>query len=211
MSRTPAATSTGRDEEELLDAEEARTRLRWHGVQLVLLGLVGLGAALALTLERLRLFEDSSYVPACDLSPVLSCGSVMVTDQASLLGFPNPLIGLMAFPVLLALGAVQLGGTRLPRPVEAGVAVGGLAGWAFVHWLVFQSLYRIQALCPWCMVVWVAVAPLALWALLRPWRDGGSRPARALWSARWLLVGAWYLTVVLLALVQFWSYWRTLL
>jgi len=24
-----------------------------------------------------------------------------------------------------------------------------------VHWLIFQSLYRIGALCPYCMVVWV--------------------------------------------------------
>ena len=30
----------------------------------------------------------------------------------------------------------------------------------FIHWLIFQSLYRIGALCPYCMVVWAVTIPL---------------------------------------------------
>ena len=35
----------------------------------------------------------------------------------------------------------------------------------FVHWLIFQSLYRIGALCPYCMVVWaVTISLLVMFA-----------------------------------------------
>ena len=89
-----------------------------------------------------------------------------------------------------------------------------VADWVsgFVHWLAFQSLYRIGALCPWCMVVWAVTIPIAVWTVLGVWRElRPSRAAEAVWGARYLVVGAWYLLVVVLALVQFWNYWRTLL
>ena len=69
--------------------------------------------------------------------------------------------------------------------VLGGLAVGSGLGVVFVHWLAFQSLYRIGALCPWCMVVWSVVVPVAAWALL--------------------------ILVFVLALVRFWSCWRTVL
>jgi len=192
-------------------AAGAARRLRWHGLQLVLLGLTGLAAAFTLTVDKFRIVADPSFTPSCDFNPVLSCGSVMVTEQAEVFGFPNPIIGLAAFGAVVAVGAVQLSGTRPSRVVQAGLALGALAGWAFVHWLAFQSLYRIGALCPWCMVVWASTAPIAIWSVLRPLRDSGSRVGRALWSVRWSLLVAWYLLVVVLALIRFWTYWRTLL
>ena len=78
-------------------------------------GLVGLLAAAALLVERIKLAQDSDYVPTCSINPILSCGSVMETAQASLLGFPNPIIGVAAFPVLITTGMALLAGGRLAR------------------------------------------------------------------------------------------------
>lgn len=185
--------------------------LRSQGLGLLLLGGAGLVASFALTVDKFKIVADPSFSPGCDLNPVLSCGSVMVTDQAAIFGFPNPLMGLMAFAAVVTLGAVQLSGTRLTPVVHAGLAVGAVAGLGFVHWLAFQSLYRIGALCPWCLVVWAVTVPIAVWSVLGAWRAGGSRMAALIWTLRWSIVAAWYLLVVVLALVRFWSYWRTLL
>ena len=76
---------------------------------LVLGGLVGLVASAVLLIERIRVGEDSDYVPTCSINPVISCGSIMESAQASLLGFPNPIIGVAAFPVVVATGAALLG------------------------------------------------------------------------------------------------------
>lgn len=185
---------------------------RAYGVGLTVLGATGLAAAFALTVDKIRLLEDPTFKPSCDLNPVLSCGSVIVTDQASVFGFPNPLMGVVGFSVVVTLGVLLATGTRLPSWVMAGLAVGATLGLGFVHWLAFQSLYRIGALCPWCLVVWAVTIPIAVWSVLLALRTRtDSRLVELLWSVRYLIVLAWYLLVVVLALVRFWDYWRTLL
>jgi hypothetical protein len=86
---------------------------------------------------------------------------------------------------------------------------------AFVHWLIFQSLYRIGALCPYCMVVWavtitllVVVSSIAFRPVLES-RD--STVARVLFQWRWSVTALWFTAVFLLIMVRFWNYWSTLL
>lgn len=187
-------------------------RLRPYGVGLVVLGALGLLAAFTLTVDRIKLLQDPSYTPSCNFNPVLSCGSVMVTDQASVLGFPNPLLGILGFSVVVTLGVLLAAGTRVPTWVLGGLATVSLVAWGFVHWLAFESLYRIDALCPWCLVVWAVTAPIALWSALVALRLAvGGRVVEAVWSVRYLVLLAWYLLVVVLILERFWDYWSTLL
>ncbi|WP_277497669.1 MULTISPECIES: vitamin K epoxide reductase family protein [unclassified Nocardioides] len=181
-------------------------------------GTVGLVAAAVLLVERIRLAEDSGYVPSCSINPVLSCGSVMESAQASLLGFPNPVIGVAAFPVVLATGAALLGGAGLARWYWGGLQAGVTLGLVFVGWLIFQSLYRIGALCPYCMVVWAVVLPTFWFVTLRNMRAGvfghrivEHRGVAALHAWRAPVLLAAYLVVLTLIGVRFWSYWSRLL
>jgi uncharacterized membrane protein len=184
--------------------------LRGFGAGLVVLGGVGLLAAFTLTVDKFRLLEDPTYTPSCDRNPVLSCGSVMVTDQASVFGFPNPLLGLIGFSVVVTVGVALASGTALPSWIVRGLAIGSVTGLVFIHWLAFQSLYRINAVCPWCMVVWSVTIPTALWSVLVTMRlRGPNRFVEVLWSVRYLIVLFWYLVIVILILVRFWDYWST--
>ena len=65
-------------------------------VWVLIAGAVGLAAALTLTIEKIEILINPDYVPSCSINPVLSCGSVMITPQASAFGFPNPLIGIVS-------------------------------------------------------------------------------------------------------------------
>ena len=180
-------------------------------------GLIGLVASTILLIERLRLAGDEDYVPTCSLNPVLSCGSIMESAQASLFGFPNPIIGVAGFPVLLATGAALLAGASLARWYWMGLQVGVTMAVALVGWLAFQSLYRIGALCPYCMVVWAVVVPLFYYVTVRNLAQGvfgaamaGSAMTRTArdWHAPVLLLV--FVGVLALIAVQFWSYWSTL-
>jgi len=174
-------------------------------------GILGLAASLALTIEKVRLLTNPNYVPSCSLNPVLSCGSVMSHWQAQVFGFPNPLIGIVAFTVVVVTGVLAVAKVPLPRWYWAGLAAGTLVGVAFIHWLIFQSLYRIDALCPYCMVVWAVTIPLLVVVssiALRPL--AANAVARTLYRFRWSLVVLWFTAVILLILVQFWDYWSTL-
>lgn len=56
---------------------------------------LGCAAAATLLVEKIALVKDPSDVPTCSINPILSCGSVMRTEQAEALGFPNPIIGVV--------------------------------------------------------------------------------------------------------------------
>ncbi|WP_018600734.1 vitamin K epoxide reductase family protein [Mycobacterium sp. 155] len=175
-------------------------------------GVVGLAAALTLTYEKIEILINPKYVPSCSINPVLSCGSVMVTRQASVFGFPNPMIGIVAFTVVLVTGILAVAKVRLPRWYWGGLAVGTLLGAVFVHWLIFQSLYRIGALCPYCMGVWAVTIPLLVVVssiVLEPLHDNAV--LRVVHQWRWSLVALWFAAVILLIMARFWNYWSTLL
>jgi uncharacterized membrane protein len=181
-------------------------------VWVLIAGVVGLAAAVTLTIEKIKLLENPAYVPSCSINPVLSCGSVMVTPQAAAFGFPNPLIGIVAFTVVLVTGVLAVAKVPLPRWYWAGLATGTLLGVVFIHWLIYQSLYVIGALCPYCMVVWAVTIPLLVVVssiALAPARENAV--VRVVHQWRWSLVALWFTALILLILVRFWNYWSTLI
>jgi len=182
-------------------------------VWILLAGIIGEVAAFVLAVEKIRQLQNPSYVPSCSINPVLSCGSVMLTKQASAFGFPNPLVGIAAFSVVIVTGVLAVAGIRLPRWFWAGLAGGTLLGAVFVHWLIYESLYEIGALCPYCMVVWVVTMALLIVVssiALRP-LAGGSKVVDTLYQWRWPLYAVWITAIALLILYRFWSYWSTLI
>ncbi len=175
-------------------------------------GALGLLASLALTIERIMLLEDSSYVPSCSLNPVLSCGSVMTTDQAALFGFPNPIIGIVMFTVVVVTGVVTLAKIELPHWYWLGLSLGTLVGEVFVLWLIHQSLYEIGALCPYCMVVWAVMTPIFIVSLSQlVARAHASTVPRILLEWRWTILALWYAIVLVLIGIRFADYWATLI
>src|SRR5690606_8940678 len=76
-------------------------------------GAVGTLASLVLSIEEFHLLKDPSAILSCSINTVLNCSTVMQTWQASVLGFPNMFIGLMAFPVIMVIGVLGLSGVRL--------------------------------------------------------------------------------------------------
>jgi uncharacterized membrane protein len=179
-------------------------------------GALGLLASTVLTVEKIRLLENPRYVPSCNFNPVLSCGSVMRTGQASAFGLPNSLIGIGAFSVVVALGVVLLTGAAFGRWFWLGLQAGTLFGIGFVVWLIDQTLYHIGAVCPYCMLVWSVTIPLFWYTTLHNARTGAfavpaswQRGIRAVSRNHWVVPVVCYGIIALLILNRFWYYWRT--
>lgn len=181
-------------------------------------GLIGLAASTVLLIEGFNLARNPSYTPSCNLNPVLSCGSIMESAQSAAFGFPNPILGVTAFSAVTMAGAAIVAGAVLKRWFWLGLQLGVTAGLCFVLWLIFQSLYRIGALCPWCMIVWAVTITIFWYVSLRNARSGvfGSRVAAA---RRTAVVAAWHAPIIVFAFVvvlvmilaRFWTYWSSLL
>jgi len=178
---------------------------------LVVCGLIGLVAAIELIIQKISVLSDPDFVPNCDINPVLSCGSVINTEQASLFGFPNPVLGVIGFTVVIMFGALLFTGLELPRSIWLGLNIGALAGMAFVVWLVIQSLYVIGALCPWCMVVWAITIPIFWQVTTDNLASGrlnlGKSLSEIIVALKWILVAASYLIIMALIFIRWQDFW----
>ena len=131
---------------------DKRTRVAVFGIMLIG-GLAALGAAFTLTLEKFHLYEDPHAILSCSINLVLNCTTVMQTWQSHVFGFPNMVIGLMAYAVVVTVALAGLVGVKFPRWWLILANIGFALGLVFSYWLFFQSVYAIQVLCPWCLVV----------------------------------------------------------
>lgn len=154
-----------------------------------------------LTIDRIRLLQDPTTQLDCDISPFVACGPVMGSKAGALLGFPNPLLGIIGFTVLVTTGAAILAGARLQRWYLRGLQTGVLAAAVFITWLQTQSLYVIHALCLWCILVWVVTIPIVVVVTAHNLAAGhiGRRlvPAGHRMRAYAVsIVGVWYLIIL---------------
>lgn len=120
---------------------------------MLVFSLLALLAAFVLSVEKIHLLQHPDAQLSCSLNAVVNCASVMKTPQASVFGFPNSYLGLMFFPIVAAFAVMGLLKTKFSRLVILKLEfLSGLA-LIFSYWLFFQSVYVIQILCPWCLLV----------------------------------------------------------
>jgi uncharacterized membrane protein len=116
-------------------------------------GVAALIAAFELTLDKFQVLQDPNSILSCSINIVLNCSKVMETWQSHVFGFPNMLLGLIFFPVMITVAILGLSRATLPRWFWIATNIGYLIAILFSYWLFFNSVYVIQILCPWCLVV----------------------------------------------------------
>ena len=175
-------------------------RDRGFGLLIIIAGAVSWLAAGQLVLERLELFKNPDYITSCDINPWISCGTVMKSWQGALFGFPNPLLGIVGFGVVITIGFVLLAGAgKLQRWFWLAFQAGITLAMVFIIWLWSQALYEIKALCPYCMVVWAMMIALFVFTTARNITTGVIPASQGLksFAAGW----SWIITVLLWAVV----------
>lgn len=182
--------------------------------------IIGLLASFVLSYDKMRVLADPSFKPACNINPVLSCGSVMKTSQAEIGGIPNTFFGMILFSGLGAVGLAMLAGATFKRWFWMGLHGLATIGLGFMLYLYTQSVFRIHAICPWCFFVWLATFPVFLGVTVYAIREHVYKVPRNKVLALMCYVTqkypleilvVWYLCLIGILLVKFWYYWGTLL
>ncbi|WP_407317328.1 vitamin K epoxide reductase family protein [Isoptericola halotolerans] len=173
---------------------------RAFGTLLVVLGGIGLAGSMWLAIEKILKLQDPGRTTSCSINVFLDCGVAMGSWQGALLGFPNPFLGVAAFPVVITTGVVLLAGARLPRWYLLSLLAGTVLGQALIFFLMWTSFYVLVALCPACMIVWTAMWPL-LWVQVVRAVQSGDLPAseglrRAVVGNRWVILVIGYVVAV---------------
>jgi uncharacterized membrane protein len=182
---------------------------------LVICGLMGATAAWSIVIDEFHLARNPNFTPGCSINPIISCGNIMKSDQAHVFGFPNPMIGMVAYPIVVAVGMSLLARARFPRWYWLTFLGGTFLGAAFVTWLQFESLYRIHSLCPWCMLAWLGTMAAFYYTLVHTIRIRAVHVGEGVRSLvlefHWVGLVLWYGIVIMLILIRWWYYWKTVI
>lgn len=122
--------------------------------------ILGCGASIKLLLTELAHVSNPAAALECDLNPLIGCGASLMSTQAHVLGVPNSVLGIVAFLGLMVLGAVAML-MPLPRPLWMAAGLAGAGALGFIAWFLYHSIFTFGALCPYCLVVWVATLCVA--------------------------------------------------
>lgn len=191
-----------------------QTRRSGIGVWVVMLlsSLASLVASFVLAVEAITLAENPSAELGCDINAVLSCGTVGSSWQASVFGFPNAFLGLIAEPVVITIAIAALSGVRFKRWFMLAAQLVYTVGLALAYWLFYQAMFNIGALCPWCLLITVATT-LVFFEMTRinirdnnlylPQRIQQASSSAVQWNLDVMVVIAWLLTLVLLIVVKY--------
>ena len=187
----------------------SRSRPVALAIFLIIAGALGLLAAWSLSLDKVMLLADPEFVPDCNVGVLVGCSTNLNSWQGAVFGFPNPFIGLVAWPVVITIGVAILAGAQFARWFWIGLNVGVAGALVFVGWLIYQSIYVLDVLCPWCMLTWAVTIPTFWVVTLHNLRTGhipASARVRRL-AAEWykwipLITVACYAIVILLAQAQ---------
>ncbi len=130
---------------------------------LIICSIIGFLASLFLTLDIIKLSVNPNIDLPCNINPFISCKSVIDSWQGSLLGFPNPIIGLLYFPFLFLMGIfyffdlLKIENEKITKKsllvnlTNTGITL----SMALVFWFYYQSVFIIGSLCLYCMIVWI--------------------------------------------------------
>lgn len=128
------------------------TKRQLLGALVIILSTIGLYMSMLITVDKIELLENPDTDFGCSINEVISCKSVMESDQASVFGFPNPLLGIAGYSMMLVTGVLYLMPDFLNKLYLKLFNLGTLAGALFSLWLLYQSIFEIKALCPLCLV-----------------------------------------------------------
>ena len=139
---------------EFFTHEDKRLRdNRWIFLSMLIGALFSLLAAFVLSVDDFNLLKDPNAHLTCSVNVVVNCATVAKSQYNELFGFPNSFLGLMTEPIVITVAIAGLVGIKFPRLFMFFAQIGYSLGFIFAWVLFFLSMFIIQALCPWCLLV----------------------------------------------------------
>lgn len=135
--------------------EKKRVDNYWIFISMLVGSVLSLIASFVLSVEAIELARNPDAVLACSVNVVLNCATVGIHPSASMFGFPNSFLGLIAEPVVMTVAIAGLAGVKFPRKFLFTAQVFYTLGFIFAYYLLYLSMFVIGALCPWCLLVTV--------------------------------------------------------
>lgn len=134
-----------------------RHRPSWVYSLALISSLIALVVSFILAAETLYLARHPNALLSCDVNMKVSCSTVAQSWQSEIvhlghLAIPNAFLGIAAESVFVTIAVIGLI-IRMPRWFTLCTWIGSLCAFMYAYWLLYQSAFVIQALCPWCLLL----------------------------------------------------------
>jgi uncharacterized membrane protein len=126
---------------------------RWIFASMLAGAILSLIASFVLSVESIQLARDPGANLSCSVNVVLNCATVAKHPTAEMFGFPNSFLGMIAEPIVITVAIAGLAGIKFPRRFMFAAQIGYTLGFIYAYMLFYISMFIIQALCPWCLLV----------------------------------------------------------
>ncbi len=181
---------------------------------LAVLAVIGLSAAVILSIEKIELLIEPNHIASCSLSPVVACSPIISSSQASVFGYPNSFIGIFGFTAVFVAAMTMLAGATKLSKVWWRTLLGGIVfGAVFCTWLLHEGVFEIGKLCLYCMLVWLVTFTLlwlvAAYCIEYKYINLGARLNKIL-SYRYELITITYVVIFMLLFYKWSDYWLSL-
>ncbi|HEV2402797.1 MAG TPA: vitamin K epoxide reductase family protein [Candidatus Saccharimonadales bacterium] len=127
---------------------------------------LGLIASFLEMVEYVILLKNPHAVLTCNINGVFSCSNVLNAWQSSIFGFPNALMCITFFTLLLGAGLAGVSGSTIARRLRLTLQGLALFFVCFGSWFLWQSTYHIHTLCILCLFCFAGLLMIN-WSLLR--------------------------------------------
>ncbi len=114
-------------------------------------GAIGLIASFLEVVEYQQVLKNAHTTLTCDLNSVFNCSPVLTAWQGKLFGFPNAMLCMIFFTLMLGTALAGLTGGTLVRKFRLSLQGIALFFLGFALWFFWESIYRIGALCILCI------------------------------------------------------------
>lgn len=142
---------------------------KWYPWILLSGSSVGLVASVWQAAERVQMLKEPAQALACNLNPVIDCGSVLANRWSSLFGFPNAFIGIAIFAMLFMASLLLVSGGKPTQFFTRSLLSISTILILFSLWFFSMSLYVIGKVCLFCIFIWAVSVPIYWYGLLHHW------------------------------------------
>lgn len=135
---------------------QTQTSTPWlnSGIATILIIVASIGLINSLHILSLEIegIKNPLIYDNCRLETFFDCGIVVRTWQAQVFGFPNPILGILFYELLLLIGITSFFGFKPNRFVAIILLMICALALCFSWWLFYNSFFVIGVACVFCLI-----------------------------------------------------------
>ncbi len=123
--------------------------------------IIGFVASFWQMIEKIAILTAPTEPLACNINALFNCSNILKAWQSSVFGFPNSLMCIVFFVMIIAIGLVGWTGGTISKNLRLTLQAFTLFFIGFGFWYLWQSIFAVGAICIFCLFCYAAVLAIS--------------------------------------------------